>query len=142
MTRAAAQDCSAHISWLKSENLTWQEFIVIMVITSNSCSPSASGNTLTCQFNSILRLIIFYSSIFRNPLVPCDAITIPRINLLPWKEGLKIFSPTQFLFNDTLRDSNIVIQKTTEEVQRQPKESKLDDETAPSSDFNIDINFG
>ena len=140
MIRAAVQDCSARISWLRSENQTWQEFIVIMVITSSSCSPSASGNTRTCEFNSILRLII--SNICRNPLVPCDAITIPRINLLPWKEGLKIFSPTQFLFNDTLRDSNIVIQKTTEEVQRQPKESKLDDETAPSSDFNIDINFG
>ena len=25
--------------------------------------------------------------IFSNPLVPCDAITIPQISLYPWKEG-------------------------------------------------------
>ena len=24
---------------------------------------------------------------FSNPLVPCDAITIPQISLYPWKEG-------------------------------------------------------
>ena len=37
---------------------------------------------------------IFFTTlhIFSNPLVPCDAITIPLINLAPWKEG---YGPVQ-----------------------------------------------
>ena len=27
---------------------------------------------------------------FSNPIVPCDAITIPKINLYAWKEGFHL----------------------------------------------------
>ena len=32
-------------------------------------------------------MIDLIKSLFSNPLVPCDAITIPQISLYPWKEG-------------------------------------------------------
>ena len=36
---------------------------------------------------------------FRNPLVPCDAITIPLINLLPWKESHSVHPRTIWSLN-------------------------------------------
>ena len=69
--------------------------------------------------------LILSPNFFRNPLVPCDAITIPRINLLPWKEGLQIFQPSTIIFNQT-------------ESQRQPIQESLN---KPLGAFNIEIDF-
>ena len=46
--------------------------------------------------NSIqnIDLIVILSCCFRNPLVPCDAITIPLISLAPWQESYHAPAPT------------------------------------------------
>ena len=81
-----------------------------------------------------------------NPLVPCSSLAIPRINLLPWKEGLQLFSPA----NTSLTSSDLTGSRTVgaaffdvADIGRQPKQSSSDTEEEPSfSDFNIDVNFG
>ena len=36
---------------------------------------------------------------FRNPLVPCDAITIPIVNLNPWQDGYQPPTPSKAPIN-------------------------------------------
>ena len=90
---------------------------------------------------------------FRNPLVPCDAISIPRINLLPWKEGLQFISPPSLTVNSTVTNINegvgapfidlSSVSNNNINSNRQPKQNSLDedDHIGPSSDFNIKVNF-
>ena len=37
----------------------------------------------------------FYLTLFRNPLVPCDSITIPIVDLHPWQDGYKPDPPVK-----------------------------------------------
>ena len=96
--------------------------------------------------------------IFRNPLVPCDAITIPRINLLPWKEGLQFISPGPIRLNTTRQPipTQNIVQDVNQDVgepfldlslNREPKENSFEEKQEaniqqPSSDFSFDVNFG
>jgi len=94
-----------------------------------------------------------------NPLVPCDAITIPRINLLPWKEGLQFISPGPIRLNTTLQTlpRQNLVQDVNQDVgepfidlilDREPKENSFVEKEGenniqqPSSDFSFDVNFG
>ena len=95
---------------------------------------------------------------FRNPLVPCDAITIPRINLLPWKEGLRFISPGPIRLNTTLQTIPRLnrVQDVNQDVgepfldlslDRKPKENSFVEKEEgnikqPSPDFSFDVNFG
>ena len=73
--------------------------------TSTPSSRLLLGNRQLCKFlilninnnisiNSDLKRLYknqWRFSFIRNPLVPCDAITIPLVNLLPWQES-QVFS--------------------------------------------------
>ena len=93
--------------------------------------------------------------------MPCDAITIPRINLLPWKEGLQFISPGPIRLNTTLQLQTLPRQNLVQDVNqdvgepfidlsldREPKENSFVEKEGgnniqqPSSDFSFDVNFG
>ena len=91
--------------------------------------------------------------------MPCDAITIPRINLLPWKEGLQFISPGPIRLNTTLQTlpRQNLVQDVNQDVgepfidlslDREPKENNFVEKEGgnniqqPSSDFSFDVNFG
>ena len=70
---------------------------------------------------------------FSNPLVPCDAITIPKINLYPWKDGFRlapvhaaplVFAPIAPSQPDTANSDTKIVQ------------------TPSPHNFNLAVNFG
>ena len=65
---------------------------------------------------------------FSNPLVPCDAITIPKINLYPWKDGFRLapVHAAPLVFAPIATDNS-----DTKIVQ-----------TSSPHDFNLAVNFG
>ena len=78
-----------------------------------------------------------------NPLVACSSLAIPRINLLPWKEGLQLFSPANTSTDLTGSRTVGAAFFDVADIGRQSKQSSTDTEEEPSfSDFNIDVNFG
>ena len=77
-----------------------------------------------------------------NPLVPCSSLAIPRINLLPWKEGLQLFSPANTSTDLTGSRTVGAAFFDVADIDRQPKQSSSDTEEPSFSDFNIDVNFG
>ena len=66
---------------------------------------------------------------FSNPLVPCDAITIPKINLYPWKDGFRLapVHAAPLVFVSIAQTAN----SDTKIVQ-----------TSSPHDFNLAVNFG
>jgi len=100
---------------------------------------------------NLMQPLSFRKQSHLNPLVPCDAITIPRLNLLPWKEGLQILSPSPILFNNSDFSSTVSDLRQPKEVNFENVNEELNDVfenqeekalSGPSPDFNIDVNFG
>ena len=73
---------------------------------------------------------------FSNPLVPCDAITIPKINLYPWKDGYRL-APVH---------AAPLVFAPIAPSQPQSAETANSDpnigQTLSPHDFNLAVNFG
>ena len=69
---------------------------------------------------------------FSNPLVPCDAITIPKINLYPWKDGFRL-AP--------VHAAPLVFAPIAQTAKTDNSDTKIVQTSSPH-DFNVAVNFG
>ena len=61
-----------------------------MEMTSRPCRHWLLGDHLSCKsISRFEKLIPDNNSIFRNPIVPCESISIPRVDLAAWKENVQ-----------------------------------------------------
>ena len=88
MTQRPALASSRMHSWVRWGKPAWPGSPVTMETTSTQSSPSHSGPLHWCKL-WIVEVKSCISSLSRNPVVPCDAITIPIVDLTPWKEDAR-----------------------------------------------------